>query len=283
MDKSTMDSLKINNFPIDDICVGSRWEVSNEDQLARLIAVVIMGQAAYAAHIIRELMPANPAFSNDALKKEAIIKFTVQDTPQPVRYGYPKVQRDGLIFEVISWIAAKQLAGKNAYLKDPHTSSTSQGLDGLMIELSENGQEILKSTIFEDKCTTNPRRTFTQSVIPGFIERHKNTRNSELIAEATSLIKLSGVDDVTAMRMVQKVLDNNTRHYRAGFAVTSDFDNEEARKNLFDGYGEIKGIRAEQRNASTFVVDGPLRPWFESLAQKIIAYIEQLDGDFLNV
>lgn len=278
-----MDSLKINNFPIDDICVGSRWEVSNEDQLARLIAVVIMGQAAYAAHIIRELMPAHPAFSNDALKKEAIIKFTVQDSPQPVRYGYPKVQRDGLIFEVISWIAAKQLAGKNAYLKDPHTSSTSQGLDGLMIELSENGQEIIKSTIFEDKCTTNPRKLFKESVLPGFINRHKNTRNSELIAQATSLIKLSGVDDVTAMRMVQKVLDNNTRYYRAGFAVTSAFDNEEARKNLFDGYGEIKGIRAEQRSASTFVVDGPLRTWFESLAQKIIAYIEQLDEDFLNV
>ncbi|MBT0088194.1 hypothetical protein [Vibrio alginolyticus] len=278
-----MDSLKINDFPIDDICVGSRWEVSNENQLARLIAVVIMGQAAYAAHIIRELMPASPMFSNEELKKEAIIKFTVQEDPQPIRYGYPRVQRDGLIFEVISWIAAKQLAGKNAYLKDPHTSSTSQGLDGLMIELSENGQEIIKSTIFEDKCTIHPRRMFTQSVIPGFIERHRNTRNSELIAEATSLIKLSGVDDVTAMRMVQKVLDNTTRYYRAGFAVTSDFDNEEARKNLFDGYGEIKGIRPEQRNASTFVVDGPLRNWFESLAQKIITYIEQLDGDFLNV
>ncbi|WP_281947448.1 hypothetical protein [Vibrio parahaemolyticus] len=278
-----MDSLKITNFPIDDVCIGFRWEVSNEDQLARLIAIVVMGQALYAAHIIRELMPARPAFSTEELKKEATIKFTVQDTPQPIRSGYPREQRDGLIFEIISWIAAKQVAGKHSYLKDPHTSSTSQGLDGLMIELSDDGKEILKSTIFEDKCSINPRRTFTQSVIPGFIDRHKNTRNSELIAEATSLIKLSGVDDIAAMRMVQKVLDNNSRYYRAGFAVTSNFDTEEARKGLFKGYGKITGIRAEQRIASTFVVDGQLRDWFEMLAQKIITYISQLDGDLSNV
>lgn len=272
-------ALKITGFPIDDDCVGSKWKVENEDQLARLIAIVVMGQAAQAAHIIDELLPAAPAFTNEALKKEAVIKFTVQEVSQTPRMGYPRIQRDGLIFEIISWIAAKQVSGEKCFLKDPHTSSTSQGLDGIMIELNEDGSEILKSTIFEDKCTDNPRDTFTQKVIPGFLDRHGNTRNAELIAAAATLIQLSGVSNVQAMSMVRKVIDNSSRQYRAGFALTQDFDKEEAQKALFKGYNKIKDINQEQRIGASLIVDGKLRDWFDALATKIIAYIEQLDAE----
>lgn len=270
-------ALKISDFPIDDDCVGSKWKVENEDQLARLIAIVVMGQAAQAAHIIDELLPAAPAFTNDALKQEAVIKFTLQEVPQTPRTGYPRTQRDGLIFEIISWIAAKQVSGDKCFLKDPHTSSTSQGLDGFMIELNEDGSEILKSTIFEDKCTDYPRGTFTNKVIPGFLDRHGNTRSAELIAAAATLIKLSGVGDLEAMSMVRKVLDNSCRQYRAGFALTQDFDTDEAQQALFKGYDKIKDVKQEQRIGASLIVDGELRDWFDALAAKIITYIEQLD------
>lgn len=249
-------ALGITSFPIDDDCVGSKWKVENEDQLACLIAIVVMGQAAQAAHIIDELLPAAPAFTDEALKQEAIIKFTVQDVAQTPRTGYPRVQRDGLIFEIISWIAAKQVSGDKCFLKDPHTSSTSQGLDGIMIELNEDGSEILKSTIFEDKCTDNPRDTFTQKVIPGFLDRHGNTRNAELIAAAATLIQLSGATNVQAMAMVRKVLDNSCRQYRAGFALTQVFDTEDAQKALFQGYDKIQNINQDQRIGACLIVDG---------------------------
>jgi hypothetical protein len=272
-------ALEIIGFPIDDDCVGSKWKVENEDQLVRLIAIVVMGQAAQAAHIIDTLTPASPAFVLEELKHEAIIKFTVQEGTQNPRTGYPRTQRDGLIFEIISWIAAKQVSGDKCFLKDPHTSSTSQGLDGLMIELNEDGTEILKSTIFEDKCTDYPRDTFTQKVIPGFLDRHGNTRNAELIAAATTLIQLSGVGNVQAMSMVRKVVDNSSRQYRAGFALIQEFDAEEAQKELFKGYGKIKNINQEQRIGASLIVDGKLRDWFDLLAIKIIAYIEKLDEE----
>ena len=270
-------ALEIISFPIDDDCVGSKWKVENEDQLARLIAIIVMGQAAQASHIIDELIPAAPAFTDEALKQEAIIKFSVQDDAQTPRTGYPIIQRDGLIFEIISWIAAKQVSGDKCYLKDPHTSSTSQGLDGLMIELNEDGNEITTSTIFEDKCTETPRKFFREKVIPGFLDRHGNRRNAELIAAATTLIQLSGVSNVQAMSMVRKVLDNSCRQYRAGFALTKDFDNEKAQKALFKGYVKIKDIKQEQRIGASLIVDGDFRNWFDVLATKIIAYIEQLD------
>lgn len=272
-------ALDISSFHIDDNCVGSKWTVANEDQLAKLIATIVMGQAAQAEYIIEELLPATPAFTNEALKREATIKFTVQDIKQTPRIGYPRFQRDGLIFELISWIAAKQVTGERCYLKDPHTSATSQGLDGIMIELSDDRSEILRSTIFEDKCTDSPRDTFTQKVIPGFLDRHGNTRNAELIAAAASLIKMSGATNREAMAMVSKVLDNNCRQYRAGFALTQEFDNNEAQKNLFKGYDKIEDINQDQRIGASLIVDDELRGWFDSLARNVIDYIQSLDSE----
>ena len=174
--------------PIDDLCIGDRWSTQDEMQLARLIAVIAMGQATYAAHILKELRPAAPAFTTGDLKCEATIRLTVQDEKKTPRTGYPRWQRDGFIFEAISWIAARQTHGEEALLIDPHVSSTSQGLDGLMIELSPDKDKIIRTTVFEDKCTDNPRETFLQKVIPAFLERHQNKRSAELVAAAAVLL-----------------------------------------------------------------------------------------------
>ena len=64
------------------------------------------------------------------------------------RTGYPRWQRDGFIFEAISWIAARQACGERALLEDPHVSATSQGLDGLMIELAGDKSEVVSNDGF---------------------------------------------------------------------------------------------------------------------------------------
>jgi hypothetical protein len=94
--------------PIDNYCTGDRWSAQDETQLARLIAIIAMGQAAYAAHVLKELLPATPAFTDDDLRGEAKIRLTIQEDGKKPRTGYPRWQRDGFIFEVISWIAARQ-------------------------------------------------------------------------------------------------------------------------------------------------------------------------------
>lgn len=276
-------ALEIDNVPIDVHCVGDRWTVNNIDQLAKLVAIVAMGQATYAAHIIKELSPASPAFTNVDLKGEAIIKLTVQEGKQTQRTGYPRWQRDGLIFEIISWIAARQLFGVSAYLKDPHISSTSQGLDGLMIEMVPGQNEIARTTIFEDKCSDNPRDTFSQKVIPAFIDRHKNKRSAELIASAASLIKLSGIDDLSAIRAANRVLDIKYRRYRASLAVTTVFDTDDQRRELFKGYDTLTEIESIQRMGACFVVGDNLRDWFDELSGRAISFLETLEEESINV
>lgn len=264
---------------IDDHCTGDRWSAQDEPQLARLIAIIAMGQAAYAAHILKELLPATPAFTDGDLRREATVRLTVQEDGKKPRTGYPQWQRDGFIFEVISWIAARQTHGERALLKDPHVSATSQGLDGLMIELADDKSKVVMTTVFEDKCTDNPRETFLQKVIPALLERHQNKRSAELVAAASVLLRMASIDEAAAARLAAAVMDRNQRRYRAAFALTIEHDSQEERQKLFKGYDALDGISPKQRVGASLIVSGKLREWFNALALEAITYLDELKAD----
>lgn len=264
--------------PIDAHCIGDRWFAQDETHLARLIAIVSMGQAAYAAHILRELLPAAPAFIDADLCREAEVRLSVQEDNKKPRTGYPQWQRDGFIFEVISWIAARQTHGEKALLKDPHISATSQGLDGLMIKLTDDKSEVVTTTIFEDKCTDSPRETFLRKVIPALLERHQNKRSAELVASASVLLRMAGIDDGVAAQLAAAVMNRNGRKYRAAFALTKEHDSQEERQKLFKGYDVLDSIPPKQRVGASLIVEGKLREWFEALAQQAIAYLDELEA-----
>jgi hypothetical protein len=271
--------LRISTVPIDHACIGDRWSAEDDTKLARLIAVVAMGQAAHAAAILRALVPAGPAFTNADLQREAKIKLTAQDDGTSPRVGYPTWQRDGLIFEVISWIAARQSSGGRALLKDPHVSATSQGIDGLMLELAEDKSSVIMTTIFEDKCTTDPRDTFRDKVIPSFLQHHRNQRSAEVVAAASVLLRMAGFVDHVAAQLSEAVTDRKSRRYRAAFALPEREDNQESLAKLFKGYEVLDGIMADQRVGASLIVNGDLREWFAALAEQAIAYLDELNGE----
>ena len=261
---------------IDGDCIGERWVATDEEQLAALVAIIAMGQAAQASHILTELEPTTPAYTDADLRNEAKIHLTVQDKKQTPRKGYPRSQRDGFIFEAISWIAARQVHGKLAYMKDPHVSATSQGLDGLMVELSADKSKVKRTTVFEDKCSDAPRSTFIRKVIPAFLDRHKNKRSAEIIAAASVLLRMAGISDGQAAQLAAAVTDRKIRRYRAAFAVTDEYDSQEKRAELFADYDKIEDVKAGQRLGVCLVVPPKLRDWFDKLAAKSIAYLDSM-------
>lgn len=262
---------------IDAQCVGDRWAAHDETSLAKLIAIIAMGQAAYAAYILGELLPVAPAFSDADLRQEARVRMTVQDDVKTPRTGYPRWQRDGFIFEAISWIAARQVYGPDVLLKDPHVSATSQGLDGLMIELADDKSKVVMTTIFEDKCTDDPRNTFLQKVIPAFLDRHKNNRSAELVATASALLRMSGIDEGASAKLAANVMDRTQRRYRAAFALPKGQDSQAERQKLFKGYDALDGLSQDRRVGASLIVEGKVREWFDSLAAQAIAYLDELE------
>jgi hypothetical protein len=264
-------------------CTGEKWTSASDDQLSRLIAIIAMGQASQAAHILSELEEAVPAFTTAELRHEAKVTLTVQDKKQTPRTGYPRWQRDGFMFEAISWIAARQAHGPSVQMKDPHVSSTSQGIDGLMLELPHGRVDIDRVTIFEDKCTDDPGAMFNGKVIPAFLDRHSNRRSAEVVAAATVLLRMAGIGAGDAARLAAAVTDRSKRRYRAAFAVTTVEDSDEVRQELFKRYVEIEGITKEQRLAACLIVPPKLRDWFDQLAASAVAFVDELDEHDTNV
>lgn len=273
--KHTGNPLAITEVSIDQHCTGSRWEAADIDLLARLVAIIAMGQAAHAASIINALASGSPAFNHKDLRARARQSLTVTGSTDEQRDAR-RHHRDGLIFEAISWGAARQENSK-ALLRDPHISSTTQGLDGLMIEKS--GSEITRTTIFEDKCSNNPRDKFRDEIMPAFQAHHRNERATELLATAAALLQQAGLDGTKAVKAADRVLDKEYRAYRASLTVTSNHDSDARRKSLFKGYESLDEINAGQRLGAVLITADNLRDWFDDLANRAIAYINSLDEE----
>lgn len=266
--------LAVEEVEIDGHCVGSRWSVTDSDELAKLIAVVAMGQAAHAAKILSELRPVEPALNHDALRLSAKQSLSLKGQTREQR-DVSRYHRDGLIFETISWAAAHQNAGGKALVRDPHLSSTSQGLDGLMIQLDEDGV-ISRTTIFEDKCSEDPRTMFRDQIIPAFKGYHDNKRAPELLATAAALLSKVGFNGTQAAQAAASVLDRKFRAYRGSLAVTTADDSLARRKALFKNYDELKDIKSDQRIGAMLITSGDMRAWFDDLASRAISYIDSL-------
>jgi hypothetical protein len=263
---------------VDANSVGSRWTVQDLDRLARLIALIAMGQALHAAKIIEDLSPTSSAITAASLTKAAKQQLQINGTKKSQRDA-SRWRRDGFLFEAISWIAARQGGTRRSYMKDPHIKSTTQGIDGLMIELKASAPEVFRATIFEDKCSEDPRAIFRGDVMKAFADHHKNLRGPELVSGAAALIQKSGIDGTAAVQAAARVLDLAYRRYRASLAVTTDHDSEEGRIALFKDYDKLTGINAEQRIGATFIVDGELRDWFDSLANHAMAALDKMEKD----
>ncbi len=267
--------IEITETEISAYCTGRRWTVSDLDLLARIIAIIAMGQAAHAAQIIAELLPAEPAINVEALRKDAIKTLSVLGDSDEKR-KVAQYHRDGLIFEIISWVAAQQETGGQALLRDPHICSTTQGLDGLMIELNETKTEIERTTIFEDKCSENPRKMFRDNIMDAFLAYHKGSRSTALLTAAAALLETAGLRGTKAIEAAGRILNLEYRAYRGSLAITSEDNIPKQLNLLFKNYENLDGIGASQRIGSVLVTADDLRAWFSDLAERAITYIHHL-------
>ncbi len=266
-------ALQIEAVDIDSTCIGDRWEAQDIDRLARLIAIIALGQAVHAAKIILELSVETPVITQSVVRSSAKKQLQISGSNENQRDS-SRWRRDGFLFEAISWIAARQAHGDGVLLNDPHLKSTTQGLDGLMIEWDAANNQVLDTTIREDKCSGSPRTMFRDEVLPAFSDHHQNLRAPELISIAASLIKSTGVEGTLATEAAERVLDLAYRSYRAALAITSSDDSEARRKAVFKGYDHLEGIDPNQRIGATFVVDGELRDYFDRLAEAAVKAID---------
>ncbi|WP_313396085.1 hypothetical protein [Sphingobacterium multivorum] len=258
--------------PIDADSVGQRWIINDENKLARFVGLIAKSEFGHVEAILIG-DPVDPISYTSGqiaeIKLNTIKALTVPKDPATMKEidGPRKYHRDGFIFEAISWIVARMSSSPDALLRDPHIGATTQGLDGLMIELNAAKDDIIATTVFEDKCSGDARTIFRSQTLPALKLHHQESR--KIIESAIPLLRQQfRAGAINAM--AAKAIALNLRKYRSSLTILPSEDNQTDRVRIFKGYNGLAGITQNDRLGCTLITSTDIRDWFENFAQKVI-------------
>lgn len=163
------------------------------------------------------------------------------------------VQRDGLLFQHISWIAAR-IALPNGHMTAPHVRKADKGFDGFIIEFNTAEGKIERLILCEDKASEKPRTLIYKSVwdeIRGIIRRE---RDDQILADlATLLGGINGLDADSAEAAIDTMVWEDVRQFRVSVATG------ENRRKKKGGYAHIlKGFETVAQGAPASRMGGVL-------------------------
>lgn len=245
---------------------GSDWVIEDEDQLAKLVAGVALGQHRQVLHILQET--GNAAF--------APIPTALAGAKQllSVKKDQDPWHRDGWLFQVISWIAGN-LQNRDAIIRPPHMIHAHKGFDGLHIDIDPHTNEILSVVISEEKATGSPRCMVRDRIWPDFLSLETGGRDNELVSDVSTL--LAHHPEIDPDAAIRRILWAEARAYRVAITIGKEAVTDPKREQLFKGYKKrVKGIQSRRR-AETLHIDD-LRAWMESMSARAIAAAEEIEA-----
>jgi hypothetical protein len=259
--------ITVANFPANPECGGAQWSIANEELLVRLTALVLVGRARQAARVLQGVT-LGPALAGPELKARLRAKLLVQ-TDQAIWH------RDGLLFEIMAWLVAELTAQADEIVSEPHLSSTQQGLDTIKIRFDPQTREIVRATIYEQKCTDNARQLFVTRVLPEFRKWLAGVRDNELLQIAIAIIDRFGLTDEECQRAYDRLAQDRPLAFQASLTVTPSPFGAPQCVALFGGYSALTPDIAD-RLGDTFPLQD-VRAWFEGFAQRVWAEIDAVN------
>jgi len=241
------------------LCFGFSWTISDEDLLAELVARLLFGHYRHVQKILSgQSLVQTPTISQPMM--DTIISRLTTTTPEPVRY-----QRDGWIFQMISWVAAKK-SDPTSLSAIPHSQRAQKGFDNLIVKVSAAGR-VESVVICEDKATGSPRDTIREKVWPEIETFESGSRDSELVNEVTAILeRAEGIIDVD--ESMAAIFWDEARHYRVAI-TTNEIDNSANRRRLFAGYDTVVDGDPNRRRGDTFLVE-QVRDWMDDFCDLIV-------------
>jgi hypothetical protein len=252
------------NFPASPECSGKQWSVLDGDALATLVALVLVGRAKHAESVLVGTQ-INTAFVADALKEQ--LRRQLQTPEGPLTW-----HRDGLLFEIISWVAATITGGANEVISTPHLKSTQQGLDTIKIGFDPVTRQVTRVVIYEQKCTDNARKEFREQVLRSFHEWKDGKRDNQLVQAVTSLVERFNLTPDEHVALYDRLVQVHPLAFQVALTVTpTPFDTPRC-VALFAGYSAVTPDIAN-RFGDTFPLSH-IRSWFAAFAALVWNKIE---------
>ena len=257
--------ITLSQFSEKECYFGNTWHVTDEDELARQIGVIALGYSHHVHKILKGTGVIDPDYPAEGVAS-AIQLLTVS--------GDDPWHRDGWVFQAMSWIAAIR-ANPSAKLAAPHMQHADKGFDGLQIEVDDETRRVTCAIVFEDKATTNPRRTITREdkgVWKEFRELEDGLRSNFFTSQVLAVVRSETMLDPD--EAVKEVIWNEARRYRLSITVGGTHSTGEGRKKLFKGYDDVVNGDLNRRRAETFHQDD-IRDWLASLSEKVKVAIQK--------
>lgn len=243
---------------------GYLWTISDEEELAGLVAKVYVGHARHVEKILRQLTPGDAKSAGKGAVESAkkLLALTKKGSAD---------HRDGLLFQTISWIVAHKEAAAGSVIRIPHLLPAHKGFDGLQIDIA--GKEKLTAlVIFEDKATINSRDTIRDDVWPSFQALEAGEGENELMQETTAL--LDRAENVDRDKIIENIVWDQIRRYR--LSITGEQAHAKAGrfKGLVEGYETVAPGGPERRTAAVLCLDD-LRDWMDKFAKRVEKAIDK--------
>ena len=261
-------TLVVKQIDHDELCHGFEWVVDDIDALAERIARIAMGQYRHVAQVLEGLTVAPP--SGKKLQAEnALKKLEVAKNGDPW-------QRDGWIFQMISWIAASQQK-QTAILQPPHIFHAHKGFDGMQLELSADGKSIAAIVVFEDKATQDARTTIREQVWPDIVGLEAGERVAELTHETTAMLETQQhvLPELNIDEAIDQILWQEARRYRISITIDDTHSGTDNRKRLFKDFDTLAKGEVVRRRAETMHF-ADMRAWMAAFALRVADKIKGL-------
>ena len=263
-----MAPIQLEPFDHDPICFGFSWQIEDEDRLARVVAVLVLGYFQHAAQILQVLT------TRDPVPPPEMIDAAIAKLRRPVVDAL-RWHRDGWVFQMISWIAARLAEGGNVVASAPQPRMADKGLDGLIIRLTPTGDDLECIIVCEDKASEDARRTVRDQVWPELEEFETGRRDSEILSQASALLSGRPIPDIETL--ITRLFWDGRRHYRISVCVSEVHGSPEGRLRLFGGYDTKVPGPNNRRRAETVRIDA-LRDWMDRFCEAVIAQLEMVRG-----
>ena len=259
--------ITITDLPAAPQCAGKQWFVADFGGLAHLVALVLMGRAYQAARILE-------GAQRDTVILSAALKTRVRlDLFPPAEVDH--WHRDGLLFEIICWLVARMDASPDEVISDPHLKATQQGADMIKVEFNGTARSLIRTTIYEYKCTDRARRLFKREILPAFAEYASGIRDDQLTQTTIGLLLRFGLTDQEHVQVYDRLVTERPLAFRAALTVTPGVFGSPKCVKLFKDYDSIPSD-PQHRFGDTFPLND-IRGWFDSLALAIWHQIETQD------
>lgn len=246
---------------------GHEWTITDEIELARLVALLVLGHHTHVSKVISELSD-QPVPSHDAMLVKAIDQLSEPET-DPLRW-----HRDGWVFQMISWIAASlTITSQVAAIRAPHARPADKGQDGLIVYLSPGADAVHQVVVCEDKATERPRNTITSKVWPELVEYESGSRDAEIVSDLQIALGQAGHENIHDI--IKSVHWDRHRCYRLGITALPEHNNQAARMDLFQGYNDKVSGDINRRCAEVILFED-IRAWMDEFCTYAIGHLNSM-------